>query len=226
MSISFGIYDFFGNLIPGLLYLYGINESLRALNQSYLDLANLDKFGPLVLVGVCAYILGHLANSFTYSYWYRLFYRKSISQQVLAEYRERYPNVKISFGLHGTGLLLSIIRYHKPEQAETIERLRANYIMLRKISFGLALYVVLNMVLSIQAGNRLPYAIQAGMGVLFSALALLQAHKNDIWYYRDIFYASLNLGSCVEEVLETSRHLVLQSQQRSTPRRRSVKVRW
>jgi hypothetical protein len=210
MSITLGLYDLFANLIPGLLYLYVINEALHEANLGYIDLAQLDKLPNLILVAVAAFVLGHLFNTLSYRYWYHLFAPKPPDLLAIQHLKSQFPGVPFNFNLNETKLLLGIIRHHNIELADSLERHNANSIMMRNISLGLFLYALLQIIAILQTGIAFPYLIQIILSVALSAMALKQCRNYDRWYNRDIIKEALNYGSSLNEVLSVSRRIVLQ----------------
>ncbi len=67
MSIAIGLYDLFSYLIPGLLYLFLINDFLRVIGWQYLNISKLSwsgesalGWGAIVACGLGAYVTGHI----------------------------------------------------------------------------------------------------------------------------------------------------------------------
>ena len=83
MSISLGIYDVFAYVLPGLLYLYFYNEVLKLLHQSYIDINQLKEIGYIFLVGVLAYLVGHLMDFVAHRTWIRLLKPPVVQQEAI-----------------------------------------------------------------------------------------------------------------------------------------------
>ena len=66
MSVSLSLYDVFSNIVPGLLYLFTINELLRVFNKSQVDLLQASTSGQIIFLILAAFMLGHLFTTFTY----------------------------------------------------------------------------------------------------------------------------------------------------------------
>jgi hypothetical protein len=52
VSITLGIYDIFSYAIPGILYLFTLNEGLRLLRLPFVDISQLNNNSHLVLLGL------------------------------------------------------------------------------------------------------------------------------------------------------------------------------
>lgn len=212
MSISLGIYDIFANLLPGLLYLFAINEILKSLTLPHMELNsqtfNLESFIVLAL----GYLLGHIFNSFTYAGWYRLFYRSerknyaSARSKALKNIQANYSHLKMKFYPHDAELLFNAIQVKNKELADRIEATRANAIMMRNISFGLFLLIIAQVIYFINSGFSLNY-LGLGLACIFgSAASLYQTAKYYEWFYKDVFLTAINYGSTLQEVVTAIRN--------------------
>ena len=139
MSVSLSLYDVFSNIVPGFIYLYAINELLRAFGKSQANLLQASTSGQILFIILIAFVLGHLCTTFTYEGWYKLFVRRYDDKLALEKTIARFPELKINFKYMESDLLLSIIQSRDKDVAERIEGYRANAIMMRNISFGLFL---------------------------------------------------------------------------------------
>jgi hypothetical protein len=211
MSITLGLYDLYANLIPGLLYLYIINDALFKFKQVYIDLAQLDKLPNLILVTAAAFVLGHIFNDISYRYWYRKLSPKTPDTLAIEHLKSQYPEIPILYKINETKLLLGIIRHNNMSLANLIEKHNANFIMLRNISLGLCLYALLQLIVILQTGTAFPYLTQMILAIVLSALAFRRCQNYDRWYNRDIIREALNYGSSLSEVLSISRRIVLQN---------------
>ena len=217
MSITPSIYDFFGNLIPGLLYLYVLNEALIAFHLRAIDLRQLDQLPNLVLVGLAAYLCGVLADAINHRIWYSLFDRVKMDAAALASVKRHYKGSEIRFSPIDSRALFAVIRHHTPEIAKTLENNQAKKIMLSNVSLGAALFAALQIILAVREGSPLPYLIMAGLGILASVMGILRAQKALYWFNRDVFYEALNYGTSLEEVLAVSRKLIARPSEEAAP---------
>jgi hypothetical protein len=208
MSITLGIYDLFGNMIPGLLYLYVINEALNKFNMSFIDIAQLNNTFHIVLVGVAAYILGHIFNPISYRGWYRIWFPKPPDITALTRIKKENPGVSLQFNRNDTKLLIGVIRHQNLEIAQRIETNQAGSILMRNISLGLALFVLVQIPTLFQNHFAPENIILVILPILLSYMAIKRAQKQDHWYHRDVFEDALNYGSSLDEVLRVSRQIV------------------
>ena len=58
MSISLSFYDVFSNIVPGLIYLFTINELLRTFNKAQVDLLQASTSGQVLFIVLIAFVLG------------------------------------------------------------------------------------------------------------------------------------------------------------------------
>lgn len=213
MSISLGIYDIFANLLPGLLYLFAINEILKSLKLTHMELNsqtfNLESFIVLAL----GYLLGHVFNAFTYGGWYRVFYRSRARGNTYASARTRalnnikrdYSHLKTKFQPHDAELLFNAIQVKNKELADRIESTRANAIMMRNISFGLFLLSIAQIIYFFSNNYFWGFSTMAVVCLFGSAASLYQAAKYYEWFYKDVFLTAVNYGDSLQEVVKAVR---------------------
>jgi hypothetical protein len=221
MPISLGIYDVFANLLPGVLYLFAINEILKVLGAKHMQLTNetftLESFIILAL----GYLLGHIFNSFTYRWWFRLFFRyprgydrsrgntkdsSNPNEQVLSRLKKLYPDLHIKFSPRDMDLLFNAIQIKNKELADRIETTRANAIMMRNISFGLFLLGISGLINMIVQGFSLSYLAILLACWLGSAISLGQTWKYYEWFSKDVYLTAINYGSSIDEVMQKIRN--------------------
>jgi hypothetical protein len=200
MSISLSLYDVFSNIVPGLIYLFAINELLKTLGVSRADLLQVSS-GQTLFIILIAFVLGQLFSTFTYEGWYRLFIRKFEDQTALERTIARFPELKIKFKPGDTELLLSAIQSRDKATAERIEGYRANAIMMRNISFGFFLIGLVELTRFFL--NNFDFVLLGIALILFiaSRIALRGASRFYGWFYRDIFRISALYGSTYLDVV-------------------------
>jgi hypothetical protein len=211
MTINLAIYDFFSYFIPGLLYLSVANEFLRVLGWKYVNFVSLSQSGytlniiVLVPIIIISYILGHLldgiANRFFYGLVDRLRRQPPMYANALRILKERHPQLSIKFDPMDWAVLFTLIRQRNSEMAHSIDRDQAYSIMLRNISFGCLLLAL------IQAGAYVASSQQALLlnclaAFLISSLAFWKSAEFRLWFFLDIFEASLEYGSSLKDVVE------------------------
>lgn len=220
MSISLSIYDFFANLLPGLLYLFSINEILKSLGAKHMEL-NSETFSlESFIVLALGYLLGHIFNSFTYRGWFRLFFRyprgydrnrggskdgNSPNEQALNSLKRLYPDLNLKFYARDADLLFNAIQIRNKELADRIETTRATAIMMRNISFGLFLLGTAEIINFINQGLSLSYLGIAFACLFGSGTALVQTWKYYEWFYKDVFLTAIHYGDSLQAVINKIR---------------------
>ena len=208
MNINLGLYDIFSNIVPGFIYLLALYELSKSAKLQ-IPLSQMPEGISLaVVITLTAYLLGQLLNTVSYHYWYRRFesYTKS-RKRVLDTLKYEFPGLKIRFHPDDADMLMTIIQHNNFDLSETIERLRANGIMMRNLSLGFALLAFASVVNLIQNWFEYQYLIFILGWVICSALSLRKAIDFSRWFYRDIFRQALQYGSTLEEALKKSRTL-------------------
>jgi len=206
MSLTIGIYDLFAYTIPGLFYLYVIYEFLNRLEvirYRFSTIPNLPSgLGLLifVLLVVAAHLLGHLLDIFAHWFVFRLFKPYKFSERTLQDMKVRHSNVDIQFQAKDLGLLFSMLRQRNQEHSQLIDSFEANSIMLRNISFGLFLLVLLQIYSIITNHDRFSMILAISLFIL-SVVARWRSHMFHAWFITDIFEGSLDYGNNVNEVL-------------------------
>ncbi len=206
MSISIGIYDLFAYTIPGLFYLYVIFEALRQFKVFRLDISNIPDipsgYGLLVfvLLVVVAHLLGHLLDYFAQRFVFQLLRRKKDSDRALRELKERYPKIDIRFETTDWNLLFTLLRQRSQDHTRVIDSFEANSIMLRNICFGLFWLVILQTYAVVVSFTILGLILVVGVAIL-TFVAHQRSRMFHRWFIVEIFEASLNYGSSMNEVV-------------------------
>ncbi len=210
MSVNLGFYDFFSYIIPGLLYLYVINDLLRVLGAKFIDIESwlragqapdLVVFLPILLAAyVIGYVFDAIALRFFFRFLYRLFEKESATTKSLNVIKDRYPELQINFKPKDWEVLFVIIRQRNGETAQNIDRFQANSIMLRNISLGLLLAALLNVAVCLSSKSWSSLAVAVGE-LLVCGVSISESFKFRTWFFTNIFAASLQYGLSVEEVI-------------------------
>ena len=205
MSVSLSLYDVFSNIVPGLIYLFAINELLRTFSKSQVDLLQASTSGQVLFIILAAFVLGHLYTTFTYERWYKLFVKRYDDKFSLEKTISRFPELKINFKPRDTELLLSIIQSRDKAVSERIEGHRANAIMMRNISFGLFLMGLVELTKFFVNNYAIGFLGIAILSFIFSGIAIRGASRFYEWFYREIFRISAIYGSTYLEVVRKFR---------------------
>lgn len=201
MSISLSLYDFFANMIPGLLYLFMLNELLRSLDARHITLSDINSTAQVLATLVIAYILGHLFNTFSFKPWYKLFIRKYDDKMALETINNLYPELKLGFASKDSDLLFIALQTKNKELADRIEVSRVNAIMMRNISLGLFLLGAVELLNFGRHPQEYLYLVLGISCVVFSMVSIRQAARYYQWFYRDIFKSAAVYGDSLKSVL-------------------------
>src|SRR6185436_1715773 len=179
MSITLSIYDVFANLLPGLVYLFAINEFIKSVGFNGMDTSALPASAQTIGILFIGYLLGHLFNALTYNGWYMLFYRDSSrhdrnnmlsdSGKALQSLRNQYPDLDFgAFMPRDSDILFSALQVNNKDLADRIEITRVTAIMMRNVSFGIFIFGMVELI----------YAVRdASLGNILAALACVVASR-------------------------------------------------
>lgn len=205
MSVSLSLYDVFSNIVPGLIYLFAIQELIKMFGKSNVDILQMSTSGQVLFIILIAFVLGHLFTTFTYEWWYRVFVKIYEDKSALEKVKSRFPDLKLKFQPMDSELLLSVIQSHNKNMAEKIEGFRANAIMMRNISFGLFLIGLIELTNFFLNNFTIGYLVIVIACFVSSGIALRGAIRFYDWFYRDIFRVSSIYGSSYLEVIRKFR---------------------
>jgi len=201
MSITLSIYDIFANTIPGFVYLFAINDLIRILGYSYYDLSKLTSFTQFILIGLLAYLTGHIFDYISYRLWIRLFQRKATEEQAYKQFREKYHNLRVEFEPKQWPLLFSVIRHNEFVVANEIEKSKAISLMLRNISFGLFLLYLEQLFLTFDAGFSLPNLVFGLSALVGSIVSFRRGTLFSLRFYTMTYEHALLYGKSLSEIL-------------------------
>ena len=215
MSISLSIYDVFANLLPGLLYLFAINEFLKSVGFKGLDLTVLPGASATIGILFIGYLLGYLFNALTYNGWYLLFYRessnhdhnnmKSNAGRALESLRAQYPDLDFgAFLPRDTDVLFNAIQVNNKDLADRIEITRVTAIMMRNVSFGIFILGMVEIINTVRASS-LVYLLVTLACLAASRLALSQTARYYNWFFKDVFRIGSLYGKSLSEVVSNLR---------------------
>lgn len=206
MSITIGIYDLFAYTIPGLFYLFVIFVYLWKFQVFQVSTDNLSNIpsGIAWLVFVfsiaAAHLLGHLLDYFAQRFVFQLLRRKKDSERALHELKKRYPKVDIRFDAVDWNLLFTLLRERSQDHTRVIDSFEANSIMLRNICFGLLWLGILQLITLVESFSIFGLIVFAGTMILVF-IAHQRSRMFHRWFIVEIFEASLNFGSDLNEVV-------------------------
>ncbi len=215
MSISLSIYDVFANLLPGLVYLFAINEFIKSVGFKGMDVSTLPSSAQTIGILFIGYLLGHLFNALTYNGWYLLFYRessfhdrnnmKSDSGKALISLRNQYPDLDFgNFLPRDSDILFSALQVNNKDLAERIEITRVTAIMMRNVSFGIFIFGMVEIIYAVR-DTSFTNVLVALACVVASRLALSQTAKYYHWFFKDVFRIAALYGKSLSEVVNKLR---------------------
>lgn len=207
MSITMGIYDFFAYVVPGLIYLFLLNDFSSRMEWVSFDLMQVNSqisIGTIGVVALAAYIAGNVFDVFAHWFCFSLLTRKNMSETVLQEFKKQYPELNVAYRPKDYHMLFVLLRARNPTFTQTIDRFEANSILLKNVSFASLLFAVI----------RLPDVVisfsTANLALFLASLVIcwlaFRASKNyHTWFFLDVFQASLDYGLSIPEVLAAPR---------------------
>jgi hypothetical protein len=215
MSISLSIYDVFANLLPGLVYLFAINEFIKSVGFKGMDVSTLPSSAQTIGILFIGYLLGHLFNALTYNGWYLLFYRESSehdrnnmqsdSGKALTSLRKQYPDLDFgAFMPRDTDVLFNALQVNNKDLADRIEITRVTAIMMRNVSFGIFIFGMVEIIYAVRDAS-LTNVLVALACVVASRLALSQTAKYYHWFFKDVFRIAALYGKSLSEVVNKLR---------------------
>jgi len=202
MSINLGIYDVFANIVPGFIYLYVVNEYLKEFGQPSLDLSSENSLLQFSFLFILAYLIGHIMDYVSYRLWFLRFYGRFEERTAYKQFKERYPELDVTFKPEQFSLLFTIIRQKDSQLADNIDRNKVTCIMLRNASFALILFSILEFYRAFAHGFDIIALLLAIGAVAGSIIALRQAERLDHYFYRLIFENAALEGKNLESIIQ------------------------
>ena len=186
MSIKFGIYDFFGYMIPGgiaitafifiLVNHFGLVIDFTQLSASY-----------LLPFAILAYLFGYVLDTFSGKVWMRFFHPKNFFEKVINDFNARNPYIEVSPKDMDWSIVFAYIRKQKMEMADYIDTVNAQSKMLGNSSFGALLFSIIFLIEFFISKYQLNYLLLSA-ACLFVAIPLAkQSVKFRSWFYESIF---------------------------------------
>lgn len=210
MSITLGIYDLFSYLIPGMLYLYVINEFLRLMKWSFIDLPAILQGGAsapgtvaVMLLLVAAYFIGNLfeaIRSILLDKW--LYF--GAPNRALSKIRRRlaHSNLQVEFNPDDWSLFQEGLLVRNDDKLGDAERNKANALMMRNFSFGAFLYAIVQVINLFQSPAEIFHLGLIALGIVVGLLCYQRARRFDEWHYRTIYSQALMYGPSLNAFLE------------------------
>lgn len=218
MSITFGIYDFFSFMIPGFLYLYVIYDGLQLSGIAKLDFTKLIGIPEFIILAFLSYIVGHLMDIISLELWYKRLKRHPSSGDGLQQIKNQSPSISIKFEREEWAALFYILHQRDYSAIQTIDKYKADALMMRNLSFGFFLLALVKTVsLFILKPDQTAILILV-VSILFSIATFRRSMRYDAWYYRAIFGQALAYGTSLKDVI------AYKKQKSSTEKQKSNKT--
>lgn len=206
MPITLGFYDLFSYLIPGVLYLYLLNEFFKLFDTSLGDLlpslSNASTLQDAVFIAlslVSAFIVGHIFDMLARWFVFRLIFRKKTSQKILDEIKVRDSAANVQFEAKDWHLLLILLRQRNLEVAHSFDKHEADSIMFRNISL---IALLTSFLMAIKAILENPaFWILCVVALVICAMSARRSLTLHSWFFDGIFLASLEYGNTVKKVI-------------------------
>jgi len=212
MSIALGFYDVFSYAVPGMFYLYLINEALRIADWKYIDVAQLAQSGNaapnaliVVLLGILAFVAGHIFESIRSVLLDKILYFGS-RDRALESIKMRLKNsdLEIKFRFDEWTIFQEVLRIRNPEAVIEQERLKSVALMLRNLSFGTLILAILHLVEFFNKPQQTYHLGLVCLVVLATYFLHNRAKRFDEWFFRTIYAQALVYGGNLKDILHNS----------------------
>ena len=201
MSFTLGVYELFAYIVPGILYLYVVNEFLKLFTLSYIEFKNFDNIAATVLFILFSYILGQLFD-FIADKWRRWRQPKEGNLDSIERLKRHHPKSNVNFLPQDSAFLLSLIRRDYPDVATTADRSKALSKMLQNISLGLLFYTLFQLASFVLTGFSIGHLLIALLALIFGLLAKRRSQRYNRWYYDHIYETALTYGSDTDKIIK------------------------
>lgn len=185
MSFKFGIMDFFGYTLPGIVYL-GMFFYFYAIYYPIEDLSVFNEFFKLssfILFFMLAFLVGQIMQSFTGKIWGKFVKGREIRENEYHNLKRTNPNLEITFQPDQVFVLQAFIRKHNPEHVAEIAWFNALRIMMLNISFAFCLLFLFELQYFFFAGFPWLHLIVAILSLFFAYITFDRSKL----YYRIVF---------------------------------------
>jgi hypothetical protein len=203
MSIPFGIYDFFASALPGGLYLFIIIYLCAITGVIQIDFQALNNLSTIQIIAgaMVAYILGLVFDPVA-KVWYRIFRKENAADKVFAKYKDAFPQFLFKFQAWDWPILRAFLRRENKDFSYEIERMSVLRIMLRNVSFGLAILAVILMAQFLVQGFLILHLIVSIALISVSILAGRESAKYGDWFNAGFYEAIIAYGTEASDWIE------------------------
>lgn len=209
MNFRLGVYDLFSRIVPGGVYLIAFGEFARVLGWIKIDISSLNDIGvlPSLLLLLIAYLVG-TAMERVGAAWRHIFRKRGTSARVLESFKQKHTDRWIiDFEEDDWAILRAYVYIHNPSVAEEADRFNALSIMLRNVSFGLAILMVDEVIQFINTNNWL-FLVLSGVFLFLSYQLVIRANIQSNWFYSYIYETILAYRLNLEERIKPAKATV------------------
>ena len=212
MSITLGFYDVFSYAVPGMFYLYLVNETLKLCGFLYIDWTKLTQsgdFAPNALIilalGLASFVTGHLFEGIRSILLDRRFYYGA-PELALGKLKKRLASSGVSMGFNPAewAVYKEVLKIRNAEANQSLESLKAVTLMLRNFTFGAVLFSLLQLVQFFRDTNSFYFLAFCALALLTAYFLHRRAWQFDEWLFRNLYLDALVYGNSLKEVLENS----------------------
>lgn len=208
IASSMSVILFLANIIPGLLYLYVLNEFARLLHWRSVDVAVLFQNGQsapglltVIVILLASLVVAQLLEPVAKFVFLRFSSRKDFAKVGLELVQEKNKPLKIKFESGEFELLYTILVQRNAQISRNIEHFQAQSLMFRHLSFGLLLFSILEFI-NYFSYHSVEYIVAGFLAFWMCWIAHRRSNKHRIWFFERIFEASMDYGSSLEEVVK------------------------
>lgn len=212
MSIALGFYDVFSYAVPGMFYLYLINEVLRVAGWKYINIIQLAQSGNaapnalvILLLGILAFVTGHVFEAIRSVLLDKVLYFGS-RDRALENLKKRLANsdIEVNFHFDEWTIFQEVLRIRNPEAVIEQERLKSVAFMLRNLSFGALMLAVLQLVEFLNNSQQAYHLVVCGLAILASYFLYNRSRRFDEWFFRTVYTQVLVYGGNIKDILRNS----------------------
>ncbi|CAG1012096.1 hypothetical protein ANAEL_04340 [Anaerolineales bacterium] len=212
MSIALGFYDVFSYAVPGMFYLYLINEVLRIAGWKYVNIIQLAQSGDaapnaliILLLGILAFVTGHVFEAIRSVLLDRILYFGS-RDRALENLKKRLAisDIKVDFHFDEWTIYQEVLRIRNPEAVIEQERLKSIAFMLRNLSFGASMLAVLQGVEFFSSSQQTYHLVVCGLAILASYFLYNRSRRFDEWFFRTVYTQVLVYGGNIKDIIQNS----------------------
>jgi hypothetical protein len=200
MSFSLGVYELFSYILPGLIYLYTINEFFKLFGLQYIKYSDLSGATSIFGIGAIAFFLGFLFHQFLAKLWFEDHGREP---KRIEEYTKlTQEKFSIEFTYQDLNFLYSVLIQRTGDNIRNhVDRLRAYNLMLRNIVGNSILLVALQITVVIKNGFAIENLFLILLFILIGIFVFRRQEDMLVHSARFIFYHAYAYGNNLETFL-------------------------